>query len=68
MIVFEKFGPHVPPNRQAERYAVGADCGALDPLRRLVEVHVMAAERLHGDDAKVPVLAQGKIETGRLWT
>jgi hypothetical protein len=28
----------------------------------------MAAERLHGDDTTVPVLAQGKTVTGRLWT
>jgi len=82
MIVFEKFGQHQPLNRQAERYAlegapialstmadsVGAVCAALDPLRRLVEAHVMAAERLHGDDTTVPVLALGKTDTGRLWT
>ena len=82
MIVFEKFGQHQPLNRQAERYAlegapialstmadaVGAICAALDPLRRLLEAHVMAAERLHGDDTTVPVLAEGKTDTGRLWT
>src|SRR5258708_27951547 len=81
MIVFEKFGQHQPLNRQAERYAlegapialstmadaVGAVCVALNPLRRLVEAHVMAAERLHGDDTTVPVLAKGKTDTGRLW-
>src|SRR5271154_628319 len=81
MIVFEKFGQHQPLNRQAERYAlegapialstmadaVGAVCAALDPLRRLVEAHIMAAERLHGDDTTVPVLAKGKTGTGRLW-
>ena len=80
--MFEKFGQHQPLNRQAERYAlegvpialstmadaVGAVCAALDPLRRLVEAHVMAAERLHGDDTTVPVQAQGKTVTGRLWT
>jgi hypothetical protein len=27
----------------------------------------MAAERLHGDDTTVPVLAKGKTATGRLW-
>jgi hypothetical protein len=82
MIVFEKFGQHQPLNRQAERYAlegapialstmadaVGSVCAVLDPLRRLVEAHVMAAERLHGDDTTVPVLAKGKTDTGRLWT
>ena len=81
MIVFEKFGQHQPLNRQAERYAlegapialstmadaVGSVCTALDPLLRLVESHVMAAERLHGDDTTVPVLAKGKTDTGRCW-
>ena len=81
MIVFEKFGQHQPLNRQAERYAlegvpialstmadaVGLVCAAFDPLLRLVEAHVMAAERLHGDDTTVPVLAAGKTDTGRCW-
>src|SRR5450755_2481801 len=81
MIMFEKFGQHQPLNRQAERYAlegvpiplstmadaVGSVCTALDPIRRLLEAHVMAAERLHGDDTTVPVLAQGKTDTGRCW-
>ena len=81
MIMFEKFGQHQPLNRQAERYAlegvpiplstmadaVGSVCAALDPLRRLVETHVMAAERLHADDTTVPVLAEGKTDTGRCW-
>jgi transposase len=81
MIVFEKFGQHQPLNRQAERYAlegvpialstmadaVGSVCAALDPILCLVEAHVMAAERLHGDDTTVPVLAEGKTDTGRCW-
>ena len=81
MIVFEKFGQHQPLNRQAERYAlegvpialstmadaVGSVCAAFDPLLRLVEAHVLAAERLHGDDTTVPVLAEGKTDTGRCW-
>src|SRR5664279_5785281 len=81
MIVFEKFGQHQPLNRQAERYAlegvpialstmadaVGSVCAALAPILRLVEAHVMAAERLHGDDTTVPVLAKGKTDTGRCW-
>jgi transposase len=81
MIVFEKFGQHQPLNRQADRYAlegvpialstmadaVGSVCAALDPIRRLVEAHVMTAERLHGDDTTVPVLAKGKTDTGRCW-
>ncbi|MDE1146813.1 MAG: IS66 family transposase [Azospirillaceae bacterium] len=81
MILFEKFGQHQPLNRQAERYAlegvpvslstmadgVGSSCAALEPLLRRVEAHVMAAERLHGDDTTVPVLAKGKTDTGRCW-
>ena len=40
----------------------------LTPLLRRVEAHVFAAERSHGDDTTVPVLAKGKTDTGRLWT
>ncbi len=81
MVLFEKFGQHVPLNRQAERYAregvplslstladqVGTCVGVLEPLFRLIEAHVMAAGRLHGDDTTVPVLAKGKTATGRVW-
>jgi transposase len=81
MILFEKFGQHQPLNRQAERYAlegvpislstmadaVGSSCAMLAPLLRLIESHVLAAERLHGDDTTVPVLAKGKTDTGRCW-
>ena len=82
MILFEKFGQHQPLNRQSERYAregvdlslstladlVGACALALRPLYALIETHVLAAERLHGDDTTVPILAKGKTETGRVWT
>ena len=71
MILFEKYGQHQPLNRQAERYTregvplslstladqVGACCAVLAPLLRRIEAHVFAAERLHGDDTIVPVLA-----------
>jgi transposase len=81
MILFEKYGQHQPLNRQAERYAregvplslstladqVGACCAVLTPLLRRVEAHVFAAERLHGDDTTVPVLATGKTDIGRCW-
>ena len=81
MLLFEKFGQHQPLNRQAERYTregvplslstladqVGAGCAALEPLLRHIEAHVFAAERLHGDDTTVPVLAKGKTITGRCW-
>jgi len=36
-------------------------------LFRLIEAHVFAAERLHGDDTTVPVLARGKTDIGRSW-
>ena len=82
MILFEKFGQHQPLNRQAERYAregvelslstladqVGAVTGLLEPLQALIEAHVLAAERLHGDDTTVPLLARGGTKTARLWT
>jgi hypothetical protein len=31
--------------------AVGSVCAVFDPLLRLLEAYVMAAERLHGDDS-----------------
>jgi transposase len=82
MLLFEKFGAHQPLNRQRDRYAregvelslstladqVGACTAALMPLYRLIEAHVLAAERLHGDDTTVPVLAKTKTDTGRIWT
>lgn len=82
MILFEKFGQHQPLNRQSERYAregidlsvstladqVGACATALQPLHELIEAHVLAAERLHGDDTTVPILAKGKTVTGHIWT
>src|SRR5438045_3455981 len=82
MILLEKFGQHQPLNRQSERYRregidlslstladqVGACATALQPLHALIERHVLAAERLHGDDTTVPILAKGKTVTGRIWT
>jgi len=46
---------------------VGAGCAVLDPILKRIEAHVFAAERLHGDDTTVPVLAKGKTDTGRCW-
>src|SRR6266581_391390 len=82
MILFEKFGQHQPLNRQSERYRregidlsvstladqVGACAVVLQPLHALIESHVLAAERLHGDDTKVPILAKGKTVSGHFWT
>ena len=80
-ILFEKYGQHQPLNRQRDRYAregidlsvstladqVGACAVALRPMHDLIEAHVLAAGRLHGDDTPVPVLAKGKTDTGRAW-
>jgi transposase len=82
MILFEKFGQHQPLNRQSERYAregidlgvstladqVGACTSVLQPLHELIEAHVLGAERLHGDDTTVPILAKVKTITGHIWT
>ena len=81
-ILYAKFGEHQPLNRQSEAYAregvdldvstladhVGAGAAVLSPLTELIRRHVFAAERVHGDDTTVPVLAKGKTITGRLWT
>ncbi len=34
----------------------------------LIEAHVLGAERLHGDDTHVPILAKGKTIKGHIWT
>jgi transposase len=82
MVIFEKFGQHQPLNRQAERFSregvdvslstladlVGHATVALEPLHALIAQHVRAADRLHGDDTTVPLLARGGTRTARLWT
>lgn len=82
MVLFEKFGAHQPLNRQRDRYAhegvalslstladqVGTCTAALQPLYLLIEAHVRAAERLHGDDTRIPVLAKTRTDTGHIWT
>ncbi len=81
-ILDAKFTQHLPLNRQSETFAregieidtstladwVGACTATLSPLVALIRAHVLAAERVHGDDTTVPVLAKGKTTTGRLWT
>jgi transposase len=80
-IMHAKFGEHQPLNRQSVRFAregvdlsvstladwEGACTTALSPLVTLIHAHVLAAERIHGDDTTVPVLVRGKTITGRLW-
>ena len=82
MILYAKYGEHQPLNRQSETYAregvdldvstladhVGAATAVLSPLCELIRRHVFNADRVHGDDTTVPVLAKGKTATGRLWT
>ena len=81
-ILEAKFAQHLPLNRQSETFAregialdvstladwVGACTATLAPLTTLIQAHVMAAARLHGDDTTVPVMAKGRTITGRLWT
>src|SRR6185503_2828946 len=82
MMLVEKYANHQPLNRQSEQYAregielsistmadhVGACAATLKPLYELIKAHVFAAERVHGDDTTVPVLAKVKTRTGRIWT
>jgi transposase len=81
MVLFEKYGQHQPLNRQSERYAregvelslstladqVGGCAALLQPLFDLIRAHVLAGERVHGDETPVPVLAKGQTATGRAW-
>lgn len=81
-ILFDKFGMHIPLNRQSARFKaegidlplstladlVGHGTFAVMPLFHLIERHVLAAERLHGDDTTIRILAKGTCKTGRIWT
>ena len=81
-ILFDKFGMHIPLNRQSARFKCeGIDLPlstladqvchgtfAVMPLFHLIERQVLAAERLHGDDTTIRILAKGKCTTGRIWT
>ena len=81
MILFEKYGQHQPLNRQSERYAcegidlsvstladqVGGCAALLRPLYELIRAHVLAGDRVHGDETPVPVLAKHETRKGQLW-
>lgn len=81
-ILFDKFGMHTPLNRQSTRFKcegidlglstladqVGHGTSALMPVFPLIERHVLSAERLHGDDTTIRILAKGKCTTGRIWS
>src|SRR5271166_5854801 len=82
-VLVAKYCDHLPLYRQAEIYAragveldrstmadwVGQSARLMRPLVEAVGLHVMSAERVHGDDTTVPVLdpGRGKTKTGRLW-
>lgn len=82
-VLVSKYADHLPLYRQSEIYArdgvelerstlagmVGGAAALLEPLLGALECHVLAADKLHGDDTPVPVLAPGKgrTKTGRLW-
>jgi transposase len=83
-VLVAKYADHLPLYRQAEIYAregveldrstladwVGGASRTLQPLVDALNKYVLGAEKLHGDDVPVPVLAPGKgrTKTGRLWT
>jgi transposase len=83
-VLIGKYCDHLPLYRQADIYArdgvalsrstlagwVGRAAFELRPLVEAVAAHVLAADKIHGDDTTVPVLAPGtgKTATGRLWT
>ena len=82
-LLVAKYCDHLPLYRQSEIYAregleldrstlcdwVGHAAWLLDPVVAAVRQHVFAAEKIHGDDTTVPVLAPGlgRTKTGRLW-
>jgi transposase len=83
-VVVSKFADHLPLYRQSGIYErsgieldrstladwVGGASRVLAPLVEAVRRHVMASDKLHGDDTPVPVLAPGNgtTKTARLWT
>jgi transposase len=82
-LLVSKYCDHLPLYRQSEIYAregleidrstlgdwVGQAAWLLDPVVAAIRQHVFAAEKIHGDDTTVPVLAPGlgRTATGRLW-
>jgi len=82
-LLVSKYCDHLPLYRQSEIYArdgveldrstlcdwAGQAAWLLDPVVAAIRRHVFAAEKIHGDDTTVPVLAPGLgcTKTGRLW-
>lgn len=83
-VIVSKYCDHLPLYRQSEIYEregvdldrstladwVGGSSRVLAPLVESVRRYVLEAEKLHGDDTPVPVLApgNGSTKTARLWT
>jgi len=83
-VVVAKYCDHLPLYRQSTIYEregveldrstladwVGGTSRVLAPLVDAVRRYVLEAEKLHGDDTPVPVLApgNGSTKTARLWT
>jgi transposase len=82
-LLVSKFVDHLPLYRQSEIYAregveldrstlgdwVGQAVWLLDPVVAAIRQSVFTADKIHGDDTTVPVLAPGlgRTKTGRLW-
>ena len=82
-VLVGKYCDHLPLYRQAEIYGregidlgrstlagwVGRAAWELRPVVAAIGSHVLAADKIHGDDTPVRVLAPGtgKTATGRLW-
>ena len=82
-VLISKYCDHLPLYRQSEIYGregvdlhrstlagwVGRAAFELQPLVAAIAAHVLSADKIHGDDTPVPVLAPGtgKTATGRLW-
>jgi len=83
-VLTAKYCDHLPLYRQSEIYAregvdiarstmadwVGRTASLMAPLIEALRAHVLAGNRLHGDDTPVPVLdpGRGRTKQGRLWT
>ncbi len=83
-VLVSKYGDHLPLYRQSAIYDrvgvhlerstlagwVGSTVQTLEPLVDQLKQYVVEAEKLHGDDVPIPVLApgNGKTKTARFWT
>lgn len=79
-LAFNKYGLHQPLNAQRDRLEaegvplslstladqIGAICVAMKPIYLMIEAHVLAGDRLHGDDTTVPRLARYKTDIARI--